>query len=89
MKNRTTKNEFWYYRIGSGKQTDGYWERRVLVVLRDQSDTVVTEIHFWILFLSCWLGTAPCAPFYVNSWERITELGEQGERGKKANMRKQ
>lgn len=42
-----------------------------------------TEIHFWILFLSYWLGTAPGALFYVNSWERITELGDQGKRGKK------
>lgn len=41
------------------------------------------EIHFWILFLSCWLGTAPGALFYENSWEIITELEEQGARGKK------
>lgn len=46
MKNRTTKNEFWYYRVGSGKQTDCYWERRILVVLRYQSDTVVNRNTF-------------------------------------------
>lgn len=59
------------------------------MVLRNRSDTAVNRNTFWIVFWGYWLGTAPGAPFYVNAWERITEWGEQGKRGKKANMRKQ
>lgn len=46
MKNRTNKNEFWYYRVGNGKQTDCYWEERGLVVSRNQPDTAVTRNTF-------------------------------------------
>lgn len=88
MKNRTTKNEFWYYRVGNGKQTDYYWERRVLVVLRNQSDTAVTRNTF-LGFVpkllardSSWC-TVLCEFLGKNYW-----AGRTGEKGQKSKYEK-